>query len=40
MDIQNRRHIGFDRAQELQEFAATVPSVQMPDDGAGGGRTT
>ena len=36
VDIHLRWHVGFDGAQELQEFAAAVPAVKLSDDLAGG----
>ena len=36
MDIELRWQVGVDRAQELQELAATVSAVKLSDDLAGG----
>src|ERR1700744_3480838 len=36
MPVQRRRNVGFDRAQELQKFAAAMAPVQLPDHFTGG----
>ena len=36
VDVQPGWHVGLDGAQELQELAAAMPTMEVPDDGAGG----